>query len=169
LRWCEGGPDPSGGNKQKMLDFVRRLIEIMKEQPVFNRRHFFRGEPIRGGFLKDIYWLEPSGEEMSDEAWNAGFVRCLGMGLVGSFGQVDAQGRPVVGDTLALLLNAHHESIDFRLPKGAERLGMLERLFDTYDGNIDVVEHDINFPYKLRGRSVAMFRFKKPENGNSNK
>ena len=161
-------PDPSGGNKQKMLDFVRRLIEIMKEQPVFNRRHFFRGEPIRGGFLKDIYWLEPSGEEMSDEAWNAGFVKCLGMGLVGSFGQVDQQGRPVVGDTVALLLNAHHESIDFRLPINAGRLGALERLFDTYDGDTQIVPHDINMPYKLRGRSMALFRFRR-ENGNGNK
>jgi isoamylase len=165
---AKGGPDPSGGNKQKMLDFVRRLIEIVKGQPVFNRRHFFRGEPIRGGFLKDIYWLEPSGEEMSDEAWNAGFVRCLGMGLVGSFGQVDAQGRQVVGDTMALLLNAHHEPIDFRLPKNAGRLGALERLFDTYDGDIDVVEHDITMPYKLQGRSMALFRFRR-EDGNDTK
>ena len=159
-------PDPSGGGKQKMLDFTRRLIEIAKEQPVFNRRHFFRGQRVRGGLLKDIYWLEPSGEEMSDEAWNAGYVKCLGMGLVGSFGQVDDQGRPVVGDTLALLLNAHHETIDFRLPKNAGRLGSLERLLDTYDGNIEITPQDINEPYKLRGRSVALFRFKRPENGN---
>jgi glycogen operon protein len=162
----QAGSLPYDGAKQQMLDFTRRLIEIAKEQPVFNRRHFFRGQRVRGGFLKDIYWLEPSGEEMSDEAWNAGYVRCLGMGLLGSFGQVDEQGRRVVGDTLALLLNAHHDTIDFRLPKGAERLGELERLLDTYDGNIDIVPHDINMPYKLRGRSVALFRFRKPENGN---
>ena len=67
----------------------------------------------------------------------------------------------------ALKVYLHREPIDFRLPKGAGRLGNLERLFDTYDGDITIVEHDINEPYRLRGRSVAMFRFKKPESNGS--
>jgi len=31
--------------------------------------------------IKDISWLAPTGEEMNDEAWNDGFVRCLGVRL----------------------------------------------------------------------------------------
>ncbi|HZL90669.1 MAG TPA: glycogen debranching protein GlgX, partial [Pirellulaceae bacterium] len=163
----EGNPDPSGGNKQKLLDFTRRLIEIVKEQPVLNRRHFFRGQPIRGGFLKDIYWLEPSGQEMSDEAWNAGFVRCIGMGLLGKFGQVDSQGRPEEGDSLIILLNAHHEPIDFTLPHGPRMPAKLDRLFDTSDGNIEIVPHKPKVPYKLQGRSMVLFRFKTVEKGSN--
>ena len=68
----------------------------------------------------------PSGEEMTDEAWNAGFVKCLGVRLAGDLiGDVDERGEPIVGDTLLLLLNAHHEPIPFTLPatKAEHRLG----------------------------------------------
>jgi glycogen operon protein len=54
---------------------------------------------------------------MSDEAWAADFVRCLGLRLAGDLiGDLDEQGSPIVGDTLLLLLNAHHEPIPFVLP-----------------------------------------------------
>ena len=57
------------------------------------------------------------GKDMSDEAWNAGFVKCLGVRLAGDLiGDVDERGEPIVGDTLLLLLNAHHEAIPFTLP-----------------------------------------------------
>ena len=78
---------------------------------------FFHGRAIRGSDIKDISWFEPSGKEMSDEAWNAGFVKCLGVRLAGDLiGDVDERGEPIVGDTLLLLLNAHHEPIPFTLP-----------------------------------------------------
>ena len=61
--------------------------------------------------------VRADGQEMSDEAWNAGFVRCLGVRLAGDLiGDVDERGEPIVGDTLLLLLNAHHEEIRFALP-----------------------------------------------------
>ena len=45
---------------------------------------------------------------MSDEDWNAGFVKCLGVRLAGDLiDDVDERGEPIVGDTLLLLLNAH--------------------------------------------------------------
>ena len=48
------------------------------EQPVFQRRKFFQGRSIRGSDIKDISWFEPRGKEMSDEAWDAGFVQVPG-------------------------------------------------------------------------------------------
>ena len=38
----------------------RKLVRIRQTQPVFQRRRFFKGRPIRG--VKDISWLEPGGE-----------------------------------------------------------------------------------------------------------
>ena len=76
-----------------------------------------RAGAIRGSDIKDISWFEPRGKEMTDEDWNAGFVKCLGVRLAGDLiGDVDERGEPIVGDTLLLLLNAHHEPIPFTLP-----------------------------------------------------
>ena len=73
--------------------------------------------PIRGADAKDIYWLDPSGREMTDEAWNAPSVRSLGVLMVGNaLDEVDERGRQVRGDTLLMLLNAHHDAVPFALP-----------------------------------------------------
>src|SRR5581483_10977454 len=80
-------------------------------------KKFFQGRSIRGSGIRDVAWFEPSGQEMNDEAWDAGFVRCLGVRFAGdAIGDVDEHGEPIVGDTMLLLLNAHHEAIPFTLP-----------------------------------------------------
>ena len=67
--------------------------------------------------IKDISFFDPSGSEMSDEDWNAGFVKCLGVRLAGDLiDDVDERGEPIVGETLLILLNAHWEPIPFTLP-----------------------------------------------------
>lgn len=59
--------------------------------------------------MKDLRWFRPDGKEMSDDDWNV-FTRCFGLGLAGdAITDVDAEGRPVVDDTLLLLINAHGE------------------------------------------------------------
>jgi glycogen operon protein len=141
--------------QQSFLDFVRRVTQIWKQHPAFQRRRFFRGRPIRG--VKDITWLEPSGKEMSDEAWNAGFVKCLGVHLSGETGEVDEFGRPVRDDTVVMLLNAHHEPLPFVLPTIAGFTDW-ERLFDTADPRCKASSHRGGESYKLESRSMAVFR-----------
>ena len=43
-----------------------------------------------GSDIKDISFLNPSGQEMTDEDWNAGFTKCLGVRLAGDL--IDDQG-----------------------------------------------------------------------------
>ena len=103
------------------LEFTRTLSRIWREHPVFQRRKFFQGRALRGSDIKDISFLEPSGAEMSDEAWNGGFVKSLGVRLAGDMiGDVDERGEPIVDDTALILLNAHHEPIPFTLPPTRE-------------------------------------------------
>ena len=42
--------------------FTRRLIAFRKAQPVLQRRNFFQGRALRGAGVKDIVWLDPSGQ-----------------------------------------------------------------------------------------------------------
>src|SRR5690606_11481642 len=107
--------------RRDFLDFVRKTSRIWRSFPVFQRRHFFKGRPIRGEGIKDISWLDPSGEEMGDEAWDAGFVRVLGMRLAGdAIGERDERGEPIVSETVLALFNAHWEPVPFALPAHQE-------------------------------------------------
>ena len=71
-------------DQKELLNFVHRVIKVCHEQPVFHRRRFFHGRALKGAEAREIAWLDPNGKEMSDEAWNAPFVRCLGSAAVRS-------------------------------------------------------------------------------------
>ncbi|MEX0741764.1 MAG: hypothetical protein WD079_03135, partial [Phycisphaeraceae bacterium] len=59
------------------------------------------------------------GHEMSEKSWTVGYARCFGVCWVGdAIDEVDFDGRPVLGDNLLILFNAHHEGIGFKLPGG---------------------------------------------------
>jgi len=104
-----------------MLRFARRLIALRKRHPVFHRSTFFQGRGIRGTGVKDIAWLAPDGEEMTDEEWNTHYARSLGVFYCGSaMEETDARGHEIVDSDFLLLLNAHHETVEFLVP---ERLG----------------------------------------------
>ncbi len=151
--------------QRAFLDFVRYVVRLRREQPVFQRRGFFQGRGIRGTDVKDISWLEPNGEEMNDEAWNAGFVKCLGVRLAGDLiGDLDERGEPIVGDTLLLLFNAHHEKIPFTMPalKGGQRW---ERLVDTTAAVSEPGLMNGGEKFDLQGRSMAVFRTRQEQEG----
>ncbi len=148
--------------QRDFLAFVRKVTLIWRTQPVFQRRHFFQGRGIRGSEVQDISWFDPSGQEMSDEAWNAGFVRCLGLRLAGDLiGDLDERGEPIQGETLLMLLNAHHEPIPFALPVTRDEHHW-QLVLDTANPNEESLELIGKEQYHLRGRSLALFRIVEP-------
>ncbi|MFO1044875.1 MAG: glycogen debranching protein GlgX [Planctomycetaceae bacterium] len=154
LSWLNWNLTPE---QEKFLEFARKLISIRKSQPALSRRHFFRG-PVRGDELEEIYWLDRSGRQMDDQAWNSGDVRSLGMLLLGHCSQIDEQGACIVGDHLLILMNAHHEAVEFMLPVELQKVKGLERLFDTANGDTTITVYDPGKPYLLHPRSMALFR-----------
>jgi glycogen operon protein len=148
--------------QRQFMDFVRSLIAIRRTQPVFQRRKFFQGRRIDEADVPDISWFQPSGEEMSDEAWNAGFGQCLGVRLPGDLiGDVTERGEPITGDSIVLLVNAHHESIPFTLPSRGED-EKWERLIDTGDSAAERATYQGKEQYDIKGRSVVVLRSQRP-------
>jgi glycogen operon protein len=149
--------------KKKFLDFCRTCTRIWREQPVFQRRKFFKGRALRGSGISDISFFGPSGKEMDDAAWNSGFTKCMGMRLAGDLiNDVDERGEPIIGDTIMLLLNAHWEEIPFVLPQTID--GQLwETLVDTRDPEAPVRICRGGEKYPLFGRSLALLRTVPPE------
>jgi isoamylase len=156
LTWINWELTPA---RQSMLDFTRRLIEIRRTQAALRRRRFFHGQPIFGTAVKDIYWLDNKFQEMTDEAWNAGFVKALGVVLIGTNGEVDEHGNPITGDSLMLLLNAHWEPIEFHFPRLIGIVTDFERLFDTFVPSAPPSPMNLNHSYILQPRTTALFRW----------
>jgi len=147
--------------QRDFLQFTQRLVRFRRSQPTLTRRRYFQGRSIRGADVKDIYWLDPSGREMTDAAWNAPFVRSLGVLMVGdAIGDVDERGRLVSGDTLLILLNAHFESVPFALPAAGNGHQWV-RVLDTIETHAPEVRVTGGTKYSLQGRTVVLFTLEK--------
>ncbi len=106
---------------QDLLAWTRHLIAVRKAHPVFRRRRFFQGHPVRdphrGDRPPDIGWFRPDGAEMTDADWAVGYAKSLGVFLNGhAIPDPDIHGRPVVDDSFYLIFNAWDQEIDFTLP-----------------------------------------------------
>ncbi|MGH3827526.1 MAG: glycogen debranching enzyme, partial [Pseudonocardiaceae bacterium] len=103
---------------QELVTFTAALIAMRREHPVFRRRRFFAGRPIRGGDeLRDIAWFTESGEEMTERDWEAQVCQCLTVFLNGEgIPDADARGQRVTDSSFLLCFNAHYEAVAARLP-----------------------------------------------------
>jgi isoamylase len=143
--------------QQQFLAFTRRLVRFRRSQPALQRRKYFHGRSIRGAEAKDIYWLDSTGREMTDEAWNAPSVHSLGILMVGNvLDEVDERGRQVRGDTLLILLNAHAETVTFALPAASEGTAWM-RAFDTIAPRVEECAYEGGATYPLQSRTLAAF------------
>jgi isoamylase len=99
------------------LDFVRALIKLRRDHPVFRRPRFFSGRRMPGSALKDITWVTPEGREMSQTDWTLPYARSLGFIVSGASVTTDAaSGTETADDTFMVLFNAYTEIIFYTLP-----------------------------------------------------
>jgi len=102
-----------------LLAFTRRVIALRRAQPVFRRRRFAQGQLGRAAHLKDLVWLRRNGEEMGEADWAGEERLSVGMLLNGDLiAERGPRGEAIRGDTLLILLHAHHEETLWQLPRG---------------------------------------------------
>ncbi len=151
-----------------LCEFTRRLIKLRLDHPNLHRRKFFQDRRIDpdaperevdGAVEHDILWIRPDGQEMTQEEWHAGWIRCIGLLLNGrTLDDVNSVGEPIRDDTFLLLLNPHHEAVPFQLPN-AHAGARWELVLDTRDSApppATVLESGA--AYDLIARSTALFR-----------
>ncbi|HEY3701314.1 MAG TPA: glycogen debranching protein GlgX [Acidimicrobiales bacterium] len=126
------------------LAFTSALVDLRRSNPVFRRRRFFHGRPLRGSGIGDIGWFTPAGTEMAEADWEDGDARAMGVFLNGSaIPGRDTRGERVAGDSFLVLLNAGVESVGFTLPKGSWGESWA-KVLDTSDDDIeDTDEHPL--------------------------
>ncbi|WP_156687077.1 glycogen debranching protein GlgX [Mycobacterium sp. Marseille-P9652] len=96
-----------------LLAFARKVTTLRRKHPVFRRRRFFEGEPIRtGDEVRDIAWLTPGGQEMTHEDWGKSFHKCVAVFLNGeAITAPNARGERVVDDSFLLCFNADDQQV----------------------------------------------------------
>src|SRR5207253_910616 len=105
-------------------------------------------------------WFRPDGREMTPGDWSLPFVRALGMLLGGdAIPSADKHGQRITADTLLVLMNAHHEPLEFVLPV-VEYRQRWEVLVDTRSAEIPfhTGETAAGLRYKLEGRAMPVMR-----------
>ncbi len=144
---------------EDLLTFTRRLIELRGEHPVLRRRRWFQGLPIRG--TVDLGWFRPDGVEMSDDDWAGGIAHSVGLFLNGeAITDRDRHGQRVTDDSFLVLFNAHHDPIDWTLPK--QWATCWEVILDTAGPDREGEVLDGAAVLGVTGRSLVMLRRREP-------
>ncbi len=103
-----------------LVEFTAAVAKLRAEHPTFRRIRFFNGRPVTRGAgepLPDLEWLSPDGSAMTDDDWDADFVKAAtaflnGQGIRGR----DARGQRVTDANVLLLFNASEVDVNFTLP-----------------------------------------------------
>jgi isoamylase len=99
----------------EFLDWCRTVVAMRHDHPVFRRRRWFKGRRIRGE--DDLAWFRPDGAEMTDEDWEQGFAKSIGIFLNGeAISSTDRFGDRIVDDTFYCIVSASELDLDWVLP-----------------------------------------------------
>lgn len=105
------------GIDKELQAFTHRLIHFTSSHPVFQHKGWFIGKKIRNASAEDIAWFQPSGNAMTEEDWNNGFAKSMGLYLNGAhFKSPGPKGERIIDDNMYIIFNAHHEQLSFKLP-----------------------------------------------------
>ncbi len=140
-----------------LIDFTRGAIELRRDNPILRRGRFLSGAYNAALDVKDVTWLTPVGEEMTEPNWKDPMARSLGVLLDGR-AQPTGIRRRGTDVTLLLVMNAHNEAVVFKLPKviGGRAWSCL----------VDTNQSDLGRPklfrfghdYTVTGRSLLLFK-----------
>ncbi|MGE8497482.1 MAG: glycogen debranching protein GlgX [Pseudomonas sp.] len=151
LSWVDWNIDDEG---HALLAFCKRLIALRRRYPILRRGRFLVGHYNEELGVKDVTWLSPEGEEMTEGHWHDSEGRCLGMLLDGR-AQPTGVKRSGADATLLLLLNAHHDNRTFQLPEvaGGKRWTCLVDTHQAVAGTAQPLHSDA---LELPGRSLLL-------------
>jgi isoamylase len=154
----------NGPEQERLLQFTRRIIQLRLAHPNLRRRKFFQDRVIRmpgGGkpekIVKDVAWFSPDGSEVSDEEWNADWVRAIALLLNGQTLQItNENGEWVIDQSFLMLINAAHEGVEFALPPSPTGNPWVQ-IVDTENIEDPFVRSVIAETVIVGGRAIKLF------------
>jgi glycogen operon protein len=152
------------GEDKDLLAFTRALIRLRRAHAVINRRHWFRGSPVRTSKLPDIVWFTHFGEEMSEEHWATDHARTLTVFINGhGVRTVDSVGRRIIDDDFLVMFSGDTGPLEFQIPDLLAGMKW-SRVLDTATGRMTESDDPDDQTFtpgqhvRLEERSVQVYR-----------
>ena len=92
--------------------YVKRLLALRREHPVFRRKRF-----LTGAEAAELGWFSCAGEPVTEEQWADPTMHAIAVYLDGADAPDDADdGTPLLDDDFLILVNAFWEQVTFTIP-----------------------------------------------------
>ncbi|BCJ32140.1 glycogen debranching protein GlgX [Actinocatenispora sera] len=103
-----------------LIEFTARLAALRAEHPIFRRRRFFDGRPLRRTAespVPDVEWFTPDAREMTEDDWETGLGRAVALFLNGEgIRERGPRGEQITDDSFILCFNSYWEPVTFTTP-----------------------------------------------------
>jgi isoamylase len=154
LSWIDWGAVTRDG--RSLMEFTRKLIALRRAYPMLRRGRFLVGQHNPELDVKDLTWLSPTGEEITEEQWKDAHAKSFGMLLDGRAQPTGIKQRGSDA-TLLIMFNAHHDIVTFTLPEVPEGKRWM-RLIDTnLPAGFETPNFEFGANYEVTGRSLLLF------------
>ena len=140
---------------EELTRFVRRLTRLRHRFPILRRSRFFTGQEIEELGVTDVTWINTSGTQMSGQAWADAHMKCFGMLMDG---RAQATGIRQRGSdaTLLMVMNAHHDVVEFTLPECVGGAGWILVADTDLPDEPDEPLLEFGHVYQVTGRSLLL-------------
>ena len=153
ISWVNWEHDDEG---KSLIKFVGDLARIRRTFPILRRERFLTGVYNEALDIKELTWLSPAGVEMTDENWQDGAAKCMGLVLDGRAQPTGIRKR---GDdrTLMIILNSYHDVVEFTLPQITGGSGWMLLVDTNQADGVEDSRFDFDSVYHVTGRSLLLF------------
>ena len=153
ISWLNWNLEEKGRN---LARFVSGLTALRRRLPILHRARFLTAEWNEELGVKDVTWLLPSGAEMDQGAWDDAETRCIGILLDGR-AQASGIHRRGSDATVLVIVNSHHDGLDFMLPEVVGGLAWTCSIDTNQVGEPDAERLAFGTEYRVTGRSLLLF------------
>jgi isoamylase len=137
------------------VKFVSKLCALRHKYPILRRNLFLNGEFIEELGVRDVTWINLRGSQVEAEDWDSE-IRCFGMLLDGRAQTTGIRQRGKEA-TVLIVINGHHEAVDFILPEAAGAEGW-SLLLDTNVPDFEkAAPLAVGANHATTARSIALF------------
>jgi isoamylase len=113
----------------ELLSYVKRLLTLRREHPVFRRNRF-----LAGAAAEELRWFCAAGTPMSGEQWADPTMHAIAVYLDGTDAPDEAEdGTPLLDDDFLILVNAYWEAVTCTIPATREAPQTWFVELDSYD------------------------------------
>jgi glycogen operon protein len=142
---------------QRLIGFTRRLLELRHRYPILRRVRWLSGAYDEELEVRDVTWLDATGEPLREEQWQEPWRRCFGMLLDGRARETGIRRRGEMA-TLLIVFNAWQDAVRFTLPPVVNGSGWTLRMDSSLPETPQEKRFEVGRAYEVTGRSMALFQ-----------